>query len=286
MQQEDSDVLHRSTLWRRRTGRIKNTGRGRRSREQDDLTIGLVAGIVDLIRESGTCFTWELSIFARRKFKYADGDFVCLDDFPEDQKTRLLCGFQQTINEIGGILKRFDSAGAPLPVGLLLYAAAKYAEDNAGLSPVDEVTIKKLYVKGGKLASASEALSAREQFRFMREEEKLKHQKDRSIDGKEENLSVARGNQKHNGKIFLRGNERPAQLSEPNKRSHSYLHRINELRACGLSKQMCFKWKNDKRLPLACRLVEEIFKDSPAWVEKESPLFHNPILTDLLNKSL
>jgi hypothetical protein len=264
MQQTDSDVLHRSTLWRRRTGRIKNTGRGRRSREQDDLTIGLVAGIVDRIRESGTCFTWELSIFARRKFKYADGDFVCLDDFPEDQKARLLCGFQATINEIGGILKRFDRAGAPLPVGLLLYAVAKYAEDNAGLSPVDEVTIKKLYVKGGKLASASEALSAREQFRFMCEEGKLKHQKDRSIGG----------------------NERLAQLSEPNNRSHSYLHRINELRACGLSKQMCFKWKNDKRLPLACRLVEEIFKDSPAWVEKESPLFHNPILTDLLNKSL
>lgn len=286
MQQSDSNVLHRSTLWRRRNGRIKNTGLGRRSREQDDLTIGLIAGIVDCIRERGTCFTWQLSTCARREFKYADGDYVCLGDFPGDQELRLLCGLPQTINEIRRILEKLDREGAHLPVGLLLYTVAKYAEDNAGLSQEDEVTIKKLYDKGGKLASVSDAFSAREQFRFISKEQKLKHQKDRSINREEENLSVLRGNQKHNGKSFLDRSDRPAELSEANKRSHSYLHRINELRACGLSKQMCFKWRNDKRLAFARRLVSEIFKDSPAWVEKESPLFHDPILTDLLNKNL
>ena len=50
MQQGDSDTLHRSTLWRRRTGRMVGSGNGRRTTEQNAEALALAAGIIDSIR--------------------------------------------------------------------------------------------------------------------------------------------------------------------------------------------------------------------------------------------
>ena len=120
MQQRDSDTLHRSTLWRQKNGRIKGTGLGRRSKAQEGEALALAAGIVDLIRETGACYAWQLTKVKR----ISNRDLLSEPEAVLDTSVELLRGSDATI---------LAMKKSGLPVGLLLYVAAYIAQTRAGL---------------------------------------------------------------------------------------------------------------------------------------------------------
>ena len=206
----------------------------------------------------------------RVHFEYV-GNKIASVNAPEDQRVKLLRGSDDTISEL-------DKAN--LPPSLVLYAVASYAvNEDAGLIPRDSETVKKYaeqFAKyGGKasFASPSQLFALRQFLKSESEDRLMKHQRDREWVDMSEKEDRLRGYKNDRELIDDDSMERTL----PKVRAMSFLHKIPEFRQCGLSKQTCSKWrqeKNKKRLEHAQALVKSLFRNHQVYREKDSPLFY------------
>lgn len=270
--------LHRSTVWRQKNGRVKKTGRGRRSKSQDDEALGLAAGVVDLIRETGSCYAGQLTEFQRRSYRD-------LMDDPEavvDTSTRLLRGSDESIHAM-------KKSG--LPVGLLLYAAAYISQSRGGLE-YDEETVARDAVKhretiklitgknpsgpasilaadsDGKLIRDTKGKlirpapyrpwDARRKQVQAREDAKQAFDYGRQLDSEMQDEA-----EDFRDGLDAEDDEREGGVSDPTRsKKRGAIHKVPEFRDCGLSKQTCSKWRNDKRFTDALRVVAVLLDGS------------------------
>lgn len=240
--------LHRATQWRHRIGRkneksgFKGTGKGRRTKAQDQETIGLAAWILDSLRDKGYCYTWDLLVVPRVTLKDLEDEEVI-----HGRIAKLKCGSEGTINYL---LKQH------LPAGLILFVVATLASD-FGLEPRDTETLKRFYEENGAVGTRrfSDSEQLRSNYKQEEEDKRMQYQRDRQI-----NTEVLQDEQ----------------LTGPQKNPH--LHLIRELRNCGLSKQTCSKWRNDPRFRQAALVVGKCLEGNPPHMEKQSYLFEIPKL--------
>jgi len=265
--------LHRSTVWRRKTGRLNGSGRGRRSKEQDERTLALAAGVVDLMREAGSCYAWQLTEFQRRSYRELINDTESL----VDTSTRLLRGSDETI-------ARINESG--LPAGLILYAAAYIAQTRGGLD-YDTETVARDAVKHRKtiklitgknpsgpatiLAADSDGTLIRDEkgklirptpYRSSdarREQAQAREDARQAFDyGRQLDDETQADAEDFRDSLDAEDDERESAdgVSDPTRsKMRGAIHKVPEFRECGLSKQTCSKWRNDKRFADALRVV-------------------------------
>jgi hypothetical protein len=217
---------------------MRGTGRGRRTAEQECISIALAAGILDSLLERGTCYAHQLTIAKRVRL----GEEVDCSNL----QTRLLSGRPETI----AILEKIGA-----PATLLLFIFARFAEVGGSLEPVDEASGKSKHLQSGSYTSH---VLAAQQIEQDREDNLLKHQKDRSLNP--DRVSGEDGSQS----LVCR------------------LHRIPELRTCGLSKQTISKWRKDPRSKEIYKQVVKAF-GQPNLMNEKSPMFRNYKVESLLN---
>lgn len=276
--------LHRSTVWRQKNGRVKKTGRGRRSKSQDDEALGLAAGVVDLIREAGSCYAWQLKVFPREIVRYdSKTKRLVHSPSPANQKTQPLSGSDESIHAM-------NESG--LPVGLLLYAAAYIAQTRGGLE-YDEETVARDAVKhretiklitGKNPSGPASILAADSDGKLIRDEKGklIRPAPYRPWDARRKQVQAREdakqafdyGRQldsemQDEAEDFRDGldaddeDEGKGGVSDPTRsKKRGAIHKVPEFRDCGLSKQTCSKWRNDKRFTDALRVVAVLLDGS------------------------
>ena len=283
-------MLHRSTVWRQKNGRIKGSGLGRRSKAQEGEALALAAGVVDLIRETGACYAWQLRKVKRISYR----DLLSEPKAVLDTSTELLRGSDATI---------LAMKKSGLPVGLLLYTAAYIAHTRAGLeynpdaawreekrhrasiklitgtNPSGPATIlatdtngKLIRDKKGKLIRPHwvrpwDALQKKGQDS---EDAKQRFDYGRGLDPSKD--IIAEDDFRDDLDKMDKANSRGSLTCPTRSSKMGAIHKVPEFRNCGLSRQTCSKWRNSARINDALKLVVALLGGSlPSAVP--SPLF-------------